>query len=85
MAKTRFSLFRNNKVTPPRAPSTFVWLWLCALNCELSRTGIAVVLIAWGSLRSWVLRMIYMLVSKEEEVPWPTPFIQQDWCVACDM
>ena len=32
-------------------------------------------------LKDWVLRMIYMLVLPEEEEPWPTPFIQEDWCV----
>jgi hypothetical protein len=31
-------------------------------------------------LKDWVLRMIYMLVSAEEEEPWPSPFIQEDWC-----
>lgn len=30
-------------------------------------------------LKDWVLRMIYMLVSAEEEEPWPSPFIQEDW------
>jgi hypothetical protein len=24
--------------------------------------------------------MIYMLVAAEDEVPWPSEFIQEDWC-----
>jgi hypothetical protein len=34
-------------------------------------------------LKDWALRMIYMLVAPEQELPWPTEFIQEDWYSSC--